>query len=312
MRKFIFLFWIIIFTQNLTAQEKEVLLIGTMHTVPKIVKNSYKPLLKRALKYNPEIIYVESPRANDTISWEYLKDGWSKNYKKFYFLADSLQQHFNFNSKKLNFLLKKDFSKLSNQDLDVIINSFGYLRDCANYDFYRYIQKYGVEGSAKPTQHEDGDLTAKLAIALNIKRLKSMDDQQTNKEYHDAWQKCAEDGSKNGDNKINQKLNKKDYNSAIIPALFRGLGMHVNKRKSLERLNQLASFTYVNNKTKSCLLGTKYWNQRNERMAQNVGKQILANPARKSIVIVGAAHIIRLEKELKEKFPSIKVKLLNE
>jgi hypothetical protein len=38
MRKYIFLFWAIILTQNLTAQEKEVLLIGTMHTVPKIVK----------------------------------------------------------------------------------------------------------------------------------------------------------------------------------------------------------------------------------------------------------------------------------
>ena len=133
MKKYIFLFWAIILTQNITAQEKEVLLIGTMHTVPKIVKNSYKPLLKRALKYTPEAIYVESPRANDTISWEYLKDGWSKNYKKFYFLADSLQQHFNFSSKQLNFLLKKDFSKLANQDLDVIINSFGYSRDYANY-----------------------------------------------------------------------------------------------------------------------------------------------------------------------------------
>jgi len=68
MRKYIFLFWAIILTQNLTAQEKEVLFIGTMHTVPKIVKNSYKPLLKKALKYHPEAIYVESPLANDTIS----------------------------------------------------------------------------------------------------------------------------------------------------------------------------------------------------------------------------------------------------
>ncbi|MGO4913811.1 hypothetical protein [Leeuwenhoekiella sp. W20_SRS_FM14] len=96
------------------------------------------------------------------------------------------------------------------------------------------MKKYGVDGSKKPTRHEDGDLTAKLALELNIKRLKSMEDQQTNKEYHSAWQGCAKDGRENGDNAINKKMNKKDYNSAIIPALFRGLGMHVNKRKSLQ------------------------------------------------------------------------------
>jgi hypothetical protein len=312
MKTYMIVFWVILFTHFAQAQNKEVLLVGTMHTVPKIVKRSYKPLLKKVLKYNPEAIFVESPRAEDSISWEYLKDGWSKSYKKFYFLADSLQQHYQFNREDLDFLLKKDFSKLSDQDLETIVNSFGYLRDYANYDFYKYIQKYGAEGSPKPTRNEDGDLTAKLALQLNIKHLNSMDDQQTYKEYREAWLNCAKEGSKNGDNAINQKLNKKNYNSAILPAIFRGLAKHINKRKSLERLDKLAAFTYVQNKTENCELGTEYWNQRNERMAQNIGSQIITNPAKKSVVIVGAAHIIRLEKELKENFPGIKVKLINE
>ena len=82
---FISVFLASIITLKAQEQQKEVLIIGTMHTVPKIVQHSYKPMLKRALKYKPEAIYVESPKGNDSISWEYLKDGWSENYKAFYY-----------------------------------------------------------------------------------------------------------------------------------------------------------------------------------------------------------------------------------
>ncbi|MGM1056729.1 MAG: DUF5694 domain-containing protein [Bacteroidota bacterium] len=312
MRILFFTFLLLSFSIKLGAQEKEVLLIGTMHTVPKIVKKSYKPLLRRAIKYNPDAIYVESPRSNDDKSWEYLKDGWSKNYADFYSLSDSLKRNFDFDQMQFENQLSKKFDNLSNEDLDYIINSFGYLRDNANYEFYKYIKKYGVDGSKKATRHEDGDLTAKLALELRIKMLKSMDDQQTNQQYHDAWKKCAQEGRTNGDNAINKKLNKKDYNSAIIPALFRGLGMHVNKRKSLERLHQLASFTYVQNQTEGCSLGERFWDERNERMAKNIGEQIMNGSNKKNVVIVGASHIHGLEKELKENYPDLKVKLINE
>lgn len=294
------------------AQEKEVLLIGTMHTVPKIVKRSYKPLLRRAIKYNPEAIYVESPRPSDDASWEYLKDGWSKSYAQFYAVSDSLQQRFDFSREQLESLLNKNMDQLTHTDLNYIITSFAYLRDNANYEFYKYIDKYGTEGAPKPTRHEDGDLTAKLALELGIRKLQSMDDQQTNKHYHDAWRKCAQEGRSNGDNAINKKLNKKDYSSAILPAIFRGLGMHVNKRKTLERLHSLAAFTYVKNKTEGCALGEQYWNERNKRMAKNIAEQVLRNSKKKSVVIVGASHIIGLEKELTENYPELEVRLLHD
>ncbi|WBL25847.1 DUF5694 domain-containing protein [Zunongwangia sp. HGR-M22] len=312
MKKLITIFIFIALSQISFGQQKEVLLIGTMHNVPKIVKHSYRPLLKKVAKYQPEAIYVETPRPNDSISWEYLKDGWSNSYKEFYALSDSLQNNYNFDQSRFQKLLNKNFNALTQKDLKELIKSFGYLRDYANYDFYSYIQQYGISGSSKPTRHEDGDLTAKLALQLNIKKLQSMDDQQTNKEYHQAWQNCAEDGRENGDNKINQKLNKKHYNKAIIPALFGRLGFYVNKRKSLKRLDQLASFSYVKNQTESCLEGLNFWNRRNHRMAQNIGSQVMGNSAKKSVVIVGAAHIYRIEKELKANFPEINVLLLNE
>ncbi len=294
------------------VQGKEILLIGTMHTVPKIVKRSYKPMLRFAKKYNPQAIYVESPMPNDSISWKYLKKGWSKGYQKFYKLSDSLQQSFQFDLLKFNAILKKTYSEISHKELDYMINCFGYKRDNGNYELYSYIKKHGIYGAKSPTRHEDGDLTFKLALDLNIKKLYNMDDQRTNKEYHKAWKGCAREGRHNGDNKINQTMNKKEYNTAILPAIFRKLGKHTNKRKSLIRLHKLASFTYVKNTTKNCVLGQQYWNERNLRMSINIGEQVLASTHKRNMVIVGASHVIGLEKYLKKKYPSIKIILMND
>ena len=52
--------------------------------------------------------------------------------------------------------------------------------------------------------------------------------------------------------------------------------------------------------------------ERNMRMARNVTTQVLASEHQRNIVIVGASHIIGLEKELKEKYLNLKVKLTYE
>lgn len=311
---FTFIITLFISTLNGNAQEaqKEVLIIGTMHTVPKIVKHSYKPMLRRAKKYNPTAIYVESPRGNDTLSWEYLKDGWSKSYKSFYYLSDSIQKVFTPNLKKYNTILEKPFPDMTSKDLEFMISTFAYNRDNANHEFYTYIKKHGIEGSKKPIRYEDEDLTFKLALHQNIKLLTSMDDQQTNGEYHDAWSKCSKEGQSNSNNAINNQLNKKAYNSAMLPALFRGLGKHTNKRKSLERLHKLSSFTYVTVKTEGCTNGERYWNERNHRMAKNIASQVTTSDDKRIIVIVGASHVIGLENELKKNYPNLKVVLSGE
>lgn len=297
----------------LSAQNKsqEILIIGTMHTVPKIVKKSYKPMFKFAKKYNPEAIYVESPMANDTKSWEYLKSGWSKNYQRFYKLSDSLKKSFNFNEQKYIQLSIKDFDKLTTEEINYLITASAYKRDNGNYELYQYLLKYGTKGPKKPTRHEDGDVTYKLALSKNL-RVHNMDDQQTNKEYHTAWNKCAKEGTENGNNLINASLNKKQYNSAKLPAIFGNLGKHTNKRKILNRLHSMASFSYVTEETEGCIEGKKYWNERNERMAINIANQVLSSGKTKNLVVVGASHVIGLEKELKENYPNLKIILMNE
>lgn len=297
----------------LSAQNKtqEVLIIGSMHTVPKIVKKSYKPMLKFAKKYNPEAIFVESPMANDSISWNYLKKGWSKNYQQFYKLSDSLQTNFNFNKNKYEILSKKALANLSTEEIDFLITASAYKRDNGNYELYQYLKKYGIKGAKKPTRHEDGDLTYKLALSKNL-RVLNMDDQQTNGLYHKAWNKCVKEGVDNGSNTAGTKINKKQYGSAKIPAILGKLGKHTNKRDALNRLHTMSSFNYVTEDTAGCLEGRKYWNERNIRMAKNIAKQVLESGKTKNLVIVGASHVIGLERELKENYPNLKVILMNE
>lgn len=309
---FLAVLFLSIFVLSAQNKQQEILIIGTMHTVPKIVKKSYKPMLKFAKKYNPEAIYVEAPMANDTISWQYLKNGWSKGYQKFYKLSDSLQKSFNFNEEKFNTIISKNFDTMKDTDLDYLINSFIYKRDNGNFELYSYIKKYGIKGAQKPTRHEDGDLTYKLALAMNHKKVINMDDQQTNKEYHLAWSKCSKEGVANGNNAANSKLYKKNYNSAKLPAIFRKLGKHTNKRKSLQQLHDMASFSYVVKDTEGCKEGRKYFDERNMRMAKNIASQVLASEKTRNVVIVGAAHVVGLEKEFKEKYPNLKVILMNE
>ena len=64
--------------------------------------------------------------------------------------------------------------------------------------------------------------------------------------------------------------------------------------------------------TPGCEDGRRYWNERNSRMADNIAQQIIQSNNERSIVIVGAAHIVGLEEALKAKYPNLKVKLAYE
>ena len=48
------------------------------------------------------------------------------------------------------------------------------------------------------------------------------------------------------------------------------------------------------------------------RIAKNIAVKVIESKKQKNIVIIGAAHVIGLEKELKENYPNLKVILMNE
>jgi len=303
--KYIYIILLFASSFNTFAQEKEVLIIGTMHTVPELVKNSYKPLLKFSEKYNPEAIYVEYVRPNDTISINY-------DAPKFVAKSDSLKNIFNTNPERFNTLMTTDLYKFTQEDFEFVAKTYLVKRDHANYSYFNYLIKYGINGSLKPLRHENDDLTAKLAIALNLKYLHSIDDQQTNEAYHIAWEKCNEAGAENGDNEINQKLGKKQYLNALVPALLGRFGKRTNKPASLNRLHLLSSFRYVEHSTTHCENATKYWDQRNYRMAKNIAEQIQQESNIRNIVFVGAAHVVGIQEVLNKYYPELKVKLLHD
>jgi len=292
------------------AQEKEVMVIGTMHTVPKIAWKSYKPLYRIAKKYHPQAIYVERPMPEDSISWEYLKDGWSKGYQKFYQLSDSLKNTLKVDPLQFEMILGKPFESMSPEDLNYLIKAFTAKRDYANYYFYSFLLEYGIKGPKKATRNENGDLTSKLAISENIKVIYSMDDQQSNEEYHEAWTACRKSTGSSGEYKIKNKMYRQDMRKSVIHVLFGGLGKYNNKVKASKRMHDLNSFRYASEETPGCKEGAYYWDQRNLRMAKNIGEQVLANDAQRSVVVVGAGHLYGLIEALKANYPEIKVRRL--
>lgn len=293
-------------------EKKEVLIIGTMHNVPDIVQNSYKPLLARALAYQPEVIYVEYIMADDLKSWSYMKDGWSDGAKEFYKLSDSLKTAFIFDQSEFDQLLEKGAVSLNSGELDRIITLFALQRDYANYSYYKYISQYGVEGSKKLLGNENTDLSFKLALQLGISKLYSIDDQQTVKQYRQAWNDCTKFGESNGDTDILKKLDKKDTRAAIIPGLMGRLGAHTNSLKSLNRKHTINSVRYAVHENSACSNCTEYWDERNSRIARNLVQQYSQSTYTKAVVIIGAGHVIGLKQEIEKQAPNIKVKLLYE
>jgi len=297
-----------LFAQN--NNSKEVLIIGTMHTVSKLQKNSYKPLYKKALSYKPNRIYVETAMPNDTISWHYLKNGYSKFLRDFSQLHDSLKINYEFNPSTFTQILDKDLNQLSSNDIDILLESFAYLRDAPNYKFYKVIKLYGLNFK-KNFRNEDQELTAKLAITLNHKKVYATDDQKTNAEFHTNWHKCEEKTANTKYDKKARKISNKITRRMIIPSLFGRYGIATNKLVNLEDLNTLSGMLYSKGANTNCDLAIDFFKQRNERIAFNLGTQIENSNLMKNVLIIGASHVIGVRDALKKQFPEITVLTLN-
>lgn len=303
---------ITLWAQQEHQEKKEVLIIGTMHSVPGIVKNSYKPLLKRAVAYQPQAIYVEYLMPDDYLSWSYIKDNGSKKSREFYRLSDSLKTALIFDRLEFDRLSKKKVTSLSSSELNQLITLFAHQRDYANYSYYSYIKQYGVGGSKKSLGNENTDLSFKLALQLGINSLHGIDDQQVTKQYLQTWSDCAKFGESNGDTDILKKLDKKDTRANWSPGLMGRLGIYTNSYKSLNRKHLINSARYAENKNSACNNCTEYWDERNSRIAKNLLQHLNQAGYQKAVVIIGAGHVIGLKQELKKQSPDVKVVLLYE
>lgn len=292
---------------NLVGQveePKEVLIVGTMHEVPKIIKNSYKPLLKKAIAYDPQAIFVERPQAEDSRSLEGV-------YTKFLSQADSFSTHHPVDEAQIQLTLAKPLSSMTESDFSSLKHYFVIRRDYANAEFYAYLAKHGLGGSKKPTRNENGDLTAKLAIKQGIKQIKAMDNQWYRKEYHQAWQACAKASRKDGESQNLKKMYKKAWWEERWNGAIGRFGMYTNSAKTTQEYHLINSFRYRKTECEPCSEGAKYWDLRNLEMARNIGRQITEGREVRNVVVVGAGHVVGLKEALEAEYPDIEVKLLS-
>ena len=155
---------------------KELLIIGTMPTVPSVVSHSYKPLLKYAKEYNPEAIFVEDISPEDTLSL--------KNFTpRFLKLADSVSQVNIIDEQRFQILRAKQLSDMDSCDFSFLANAYLQKRDRANHTYYNYLKTYGTAGSKKPQRRENEDLIFPLAVSMGITELLPVDDHQTEPDH---------------------------------------------------------------------------------------------------------------------------------
>lgn len=291
--------------QNAVAQEKELLIVGTMHEVPSIVSHSYGPLLKYARKYRPEAIFVEDICPDDTLSM--------KNFTpKFLKLADSLAQVGNMDEQRFLSLKSKSLSAMDANDFAFLANAYLQKRDRANYFYYNYLEKYGIAGSKKPLRKENGDLIFPLAVSMGITELLPVDDHQQEPAYQCAWNKAMKAEKGTGDDLIFSKILKKDSRSKVWPALWGRLGKHTNKPATLQRFYLINSCRYVTKPNEYSEAVRKIWDERNRRIATNIAGQMKAHSYQKHILVIGAGHVISIKEMLKQVYPELKVKLMSD
>ena len=287
---------------NVFAQEKELVIIGTMHTVPSVVSHSYKPLLKYAKGYKPEALFVEDISPEDTLSL--------KNFTpRFLKLADSVSQVNIIDEQRFQFLRAKQLSDMDSCDFSFLANAYLQKRDRANHTYYNYLKTYGTAGSKKPQRRENEDLIFPLAVSMGITELLPIDDHQTEPEYQRAWENAMEAG-KEGDNLILVKLIKKDNRNCIWPAMWGNLGKYTNKPETLQRYYEINSCRYVTDPNEYSRAVQQLWDGRNMRIAENIAEQLKKHPYQKSVLIIGAGHVISIKEALAQVYPELKVKLM--
>ena len=301
----IFVLIVSFLVQNTIAQEKKLLIIGTMHEVPSIVSHSYRPLLKYAKKYKPEAIFVEDIRPDDTLSL--------KNFTpRFLKVADSISHVNTLDEQRFNDLRNKNLAEMDAADFEFLSEAYLQMRDRANYTYYDYLKTYGIAGPKKPLRKENGDLIFPLAISMGIKELLPVDDHQTEPEYQRAWRSAMKAISGTDNGKILAKMIKKDSRSRVWPALWGRLGKHTNKPATLQRFYQMNSCRYVTKPNEYSQAVQQLWDARNHRIAENIADQMKAHPYHKSILVIGAGHVISVKEMLRQVYPELQVRLMYE
>lgn len=86
------------------------------------------------------------------------------------------------------------------------------------------------------------------------------------------------------------------------------LGRFTNKRSTLEHYYLTNSVRYADHPNEKTELAKTLWDERNQRMAEKIIKQMNESSATRYVLIVGAGHVISLENAIKSLKQDIVIK----
>lgn len=290
---------------TLSAQDKqEVLIVGDMHQVPGIVKRAYKPMVKKILKFEPQLIMAEYSKTGDTAAM----GQWNSKFKEAYLKTKAT---YTYNEEEITQLRKlplKDLDSLQSRKLQTYFLSIG---DQGNHRMYGYLAKHGATAKFKPYGNQNPDLTFQLMRKLNLKSVFGVDSHKGYQGYWPAWQRALKAGTKEG-RKAFKKSKRKDSWGNIFASMSGSLGRYINKPKTLEAYSKINSLRYEGFSGEDYEIQIKKWDDRNVYMAKNILEVIKTNGTKRSVLIVGAGHAKSVSDELRKLDPNVKVIMYND
>ena len=291
---------------NVFAQEQqEILIVGDMHQLPGIVKRAYKPMVKKILKYKPELIMAEYSKTGDTAAM----GEWNSRFKEAYLKK---KDSFNIDMKNIKQLEQTPNTALDSLQFRKLQAYYLSIGDQGNHRIYGYFARHGATEKFKPYGNQNPDLTFQLMRKLELKKVYGVDSHEGYSGYWPAWQRTLKAGTKEGKRTF-KKAMRKDTWGNIFAGLTRSLGRYVNKPKTLEAYQRVNSLRFEGFSGEDYDIQIKKWDDRNVNMAKNILDVLKNNTkVKRSVLIVGAGHAKAVSEELKRLDSNLKVIMYND
>lgn len=292
------------FTSAFAQDQQEILIVGDMHQLPGIVKRAYKPMVKKIMKYQPELIMAEYSKTGDTAAM----GEWNSKFKEAYMKKKASFTYDLNEIKKLEQTSNKELDSTQFKQLQAYYLSVG---NQGNHRMYGYFARHGATEKFKPYGNQNPDLTFQLMRRLDLKSVYGVDSHAGYDGYWPAWQRAMKAGNKEGKRAF-KKAMRRDTWGNIFGGLTGSLGRHMNRPKTLDAYYRINSLRYDGFSGDDYELQMKKWDDRNTNIAKNILDVLNKNNVKRSVLIVGAGHAKAVSEELKRLDSNLKVTMYND
>jgi hypothetical protein len=317
----IFSLFLLISIQPIVAQETEILVVGTLHDVPKGIEHNYDSLLEMVLDWKPQTICTEYRKPKDSVS---VKRVYGENI---YLKMDSIARAEGISLKNAKQEISKLYASLNQkEDLKIRLKLRKWFRltmDRGNFQYQSYLifqhikeldetslvklrkihpDLKKVESFAKKNNTDEyWCLVFPLAQKLNISYLHPTDDQSLATYYQEAWDGVEKDWK---ETEIQKAFD--DFRSGILKQFEVEMpkgraGFTVNSYGVQKNIFKLESGFYPRGISKNTDLMSFYFTERNMNMTRNILEVV--KPKQRTAVFYGSSHVTPTCRQLKENSP---------